>query len=205
MKKVERVMQLSLSKHDQVLLPTQTRAGKVKIPSCIACDRPLLQKVRGDLVTRSEVGGRSQIVPFGSANSQIDRNFSSLDEGSFYGEQDSLMSKSVDGKMNMGPVHGKAVGLPSTLPRQASRGGVETLMKPNPLDIGSKGKSDHGYTLLAGFKMPNKKSKLAKYTDDRYLFSGPDIDNASANSGQMDMSGSGAAGYLGSPNSKASK
>ena len=29
----------------QVLVPTYSRAGRVKIPSCIACDRPLLEKV----------------------------------------------------------------------------------------------------------------------------------------------------------------
>lgn len=206
MKKVEKVMQLSLSKHDQVLLPTQTRAGKVKIPSCIACDRPLLQKVRGDLVTRSEFAGRSQIVPFGSMNSLTEKDhFQSLDEGSFYGEQDSMMSKSADGMM-LGAMQVKKVGLPSTLPRQPSRGGIASLQQPNLLDIGARGarQQEGPYTLMAGFKMPNKKLKSTKYSDDRYLFSGPVADNASQRSGQIDMSGSGAAGFLGSPNSKGS-
>jgi hypothetical protein len=39
-------MQTSMSKHDQVLVIGNSRFGRVKIPSCIACDRPLLNKVR---------------------------------------------------------------------------------------------------------------------------------------------------------------
>ena len=35
-----------MSKHDQVLIVGGSRYGNIKIPTCIACDRPLLNKVR---------------------------------------------------------------------------------------------------------------------------------------------------------------
>jgi len=40
-----KALQTSLSKHDQVLVVGNSRFGRIKIPSCIACDRPLLNKV----------------------------------------------------------------------------------------------------------------------------------------------------------------
>ena len=41
-----RALQTFMSKHDQVLIVGGSRYGNIKIPTCIACDRPLLNKVR---------------------------------------------------------------------------------------------------------------------------------------------------------------
>ena len=59
----EKALQTFMSKHDQVLIVGGSRYGKIKIPCCIACDRPLLNKVREMnavnevKIPRSETGG----------------------------------------------------------------------------------------------------------------------------------------------------
>ena len=35
-----------MSKHDQILLIGSSSLGRLKIPTCIACDRPLADKVK---------------------------------------------------------------------------------------------------------------------------------------------------------------
>merc|ERR1712167_308220 len=55
--------QLAISKYDQVLTTGHTRLGRVSVPSCIACDRPLLAKApRGHDAPASNglQGGSSQ-------------------------------------------------------------------------------------------------------------------------------------------------
>eukprot|EP01041_Mallomonas_annulata_P002401 gene2401-4658_t len=47
-RQLAKAMDVALSKHDQVMVPGSTRFGRIKIPTCIACDRPLLNKVRQD-------------------------------------------------------------------------------------------------------------------------------------------------------------
>ena len=42
---LQRALMIAMSKHDQVLVVGNSRLGRMKIPSCIACDRPLLTKV----------------------------------------------------------------------------------------------------------------------------------------------------------------
>jgi Asp-tRNA(Asn)/Glu-tRNA(Gln) amidotransferase C subunit len=44
-KQLKRALNTAMSKHDQVLIVGNSRFGRMKIPSCIACDRPLLDKV----------------------------------------------------------------------------------------------------------------------------------------------------------------
>merc|ERR1711916_16221 len=59
----EKALQTFMSKHDQVLIVGGSKYGKIKIPCCIACDRPLLNKVREMnaanevKIPRSETGG----------------------------------------------------------------------------------------------------------------------------------------------------
>lgn len=59
----EKALQTFMSKHDQVLIVGGSRYGKIKIPCCIACDRPLLNKVREVnaanevKIPRNETGG----------------------------------------------------------------------------------------------------------------------------------------------------
>lgn len=59
----EKALQTFMSKHDQVLIVGGSRYGKIKIPCCIACDRPLLNKIREVnasnevKIPRSDTGG----------------------------------------------------------------------------------------------------------------------------------------------------
>jgi hypothetical protein len=193
LKKVEKIFQLSLSKHDQVLLPTQTRAGRVKIPSCIACDRPLLEKVRQDLVSRSEIVERGVIKPFGSLTLPMEgapmKSASrSFEDGSIYGEADSLMSLSLDGGLH---THAGKMGRGSTP-------GTKRNVAPNV---------ESAYVLKGGFKLPLKKQAInAKFTDDNYLFSPPRLsEDGSVDSGEFNLNGGGAASYLQYPEMKYSR
>lgn len=43
--KLNHALQLAMTKCDQVILTGQSRVGRIKVPSCIACDRPLLSRV----------------------------------------------------------------------------------------------------------------------------------------------------------------
>ena len=74
---LHKAMQTSISKHDQVLVIGNSRFGRLKIPSCIACDRPLLNKVRQSdssnfiTVPRADTGN---LKPINLMNSTIEQN-----------------------------------------------------------------------------------------------------------------------------------
>lgn len=42
---VKKALDMFMSKHNQVLVVGNSRLGRIKIPSCVACDRPLIDKV----------------------------------------------------------------------------------------------------------------------------------------------------------------
>lgn len=150
LKRVERALQTALSKHDQVLVPTYSRAGRVKIPSCIACDRPLLEKVRQDMVTRSEIAHRGSIAPFGSmvlespsqmlsptgagaVGFSLQSMGSSVDEGSlFFGE------KERDSHLRSVPVKAAALvaGRRSTSSARPEEDGLYSQTLPKDLRTG---------------------------------------------------------------------
>jgi hypothetical protein len=67
-KQLRKGLQLCMSKHDQVLIVGNSKLGKVKVPSCIACDRPLLERVREDSLARSTE--KTNISYFGGGNSR---------------------------------------------------------------------------------------------------------------------------------------
>ena len=77
-----------------------TRIGRVKIPSCIACDRPLLEKVRHDkykdpqLVNAYEQFHRGKEQA--AANAAMSNNFSRLENTLSIGE-DALSSFADNG------------------------------------------------------------------------------------------------------------
>ena len=76
-----------------------TRIGRVKIPSCIACDRPLLEKVRHDkykdpaLINAYEQFQRGKEVA--ASNAALSNNFNRLETTMNIGE-DSLSSFASD-------------------------------------------------------------------------------------------------------------
>jgi hypothetical protein len=45
-KKMSDAIDMAMSKHDQVLITGHSRLGRVQLPTCIACDRPLAAKKR---------------------------------------------------------------------------------------------------------------------------------------------------------------
>ena len=53
-RQTRKALQLCMSKHDQVLIAGNSRLGKIKIPCCIACDRPLVERVRQDTFSRQD-------------------------------------------------------------------------------------------------------------------------------------------------------
>jgi len=57
-RQTRKALQLCMSKHDQVLIAGNSRLGKIKIPCCIACDRPLVERVRQDTFSRGNDDSR---------------------------------------------------------------------------------------------------------------------------------------------------
>lgn len=53
LKLTKRAFELCMTKHNQVLNIGSSRLGRIKIPTCIACDRPLVEKARTDVMARS--------------------------------------------------------------------------------------------------------------------------------------------------------
>ena len=128
--KLRKALSLCMSKHDQVLVVTNTRVGAIKIPTCIACDRPLLDKVRRDNIQQpDDVAQRRNFAAFGGG-SQIEDQMGSM--------QSSL---SLGGVSGTSPprlkVRGKGTGsikLPSPMsepkiPRPNSQGTSNPVMR----------------------------------------------------------------------------
>lgn len=78
LKQLNIALKMCMSKHDQVLVVSNTRFGGIKIPTCIACDRPLLDKVKRDnLVQPEDISQRRSFPGFGS-HSQVEEMPSAL-------------------------------------------------------------------------------------------------------------------------------
>lgn len=81
LKQVKKALSLCMSKHDQVLIAGNTKLGRLKIPSCIACDRPLLEKVRQDSLyndLQDDSMTKSFVQYFGHNNSVIPESSSPM-------------------------------------------------------------------------------------------------------------------------------
>ena len=52
-----------MSKHDQMMVVGNSRLGRTKIPSCIACDRPMMDKVRAQ--PAGSIDGLESMASFG--------------------------------------------------------------------------------------------------------------------------------------------
>ena len=65
LKLTKRAFELCMTKHNQVLNIGSSRLGRIKIPTCIACDRPLVEKARTDVIAKSnnDVLLRASLAP----------------------------------------------------------------------------------------------------------------------------------------------
>jgi hypothetical protein len=69
LKQLRTALTMAMSKHDQVLVVGNTRIGAIKIPTCNACDRPLLDKVKRDIVVQpDDVSQRRNFASFGGGS-----------------------------------------------------------------------------------------------------------------------------------------
>jgi len=149
-KQLKKALMLCMSKHDQVLLLGNSRLGRIKIPSCIACDRPLLDKVRLD--TTSALGG----VNGGGGNNN---NFHA--PGAFrdmFPQQPPSSSSSSPGRgqtrhqlLSASMDFDAQSSLPNLYPMKG-RGASEF---PLLMDAGSRsGSAGDAFVMRGGFKMP---------------------------------------------------
>ncbi len=81
MRQIRRAIDLCMSKHDQVLIVGNSRGSRIKIPTCIACDRPLLDKVRQEQMIGPDSGVHKDFPAFGEGGRIIDTNEESQPEG----------------------------------------------------------------------------------------------------------------------------
>jgi len=130
-------LDMFMTKHNQVLVVGNSRLGRVKIPSCIACDRPLLERVRLDTFTAPQSAGGSQ-QQLGGGGSFFDHG-GDIDDGGGGGSM-------VFGGGGEPPLTSASMKMPGK--GLLGRG----LLQPRPqtMATGNRG----AYTLKAGFKMP---------------------------------------------------
>lgn len=161
--------QLAISKYDQVLTTGHTRLGRVSVPSCIACDRPLLTKApRGnDNNSNNNTGfggGSSQhttnkapLAPIGHVHNP-NQSFFEPTRSSTFGTQVGSLDEELD-----------AMGQ-NSLTSPASRTSVKVPVayndsKGHPEVEGDggkvKGKEYAQYVKRGGFKMPPKLPQLS--------------------------------------------
>lgn len=83
MTQTKKALSLCMSKHDQVLVVGNSRFGRIKIPTCIACDRPLVEKVRQEQVLGADNGPRRNFSSFGGGAGPLQDNSSEQFVSSF--------------------------------------------------------------------------------------------------------------------------
>lgn len=165
--------QVAISKYDQVLTTGHTRLGRVSVPSCIACDRPLLAKAPRQPHTDNNTGGNSLANGFAGGSSQYtnksplapigyvanpNQSFFEPTHSSTFGTQvgsldeelDALNRSSYTAPPSRGPGSAKRV----------ARADRESLQHPD-LEGDVKGKGgkevyNAHYVKRGGFKMPPK-------------------------------------------------
>ena len=138
-------MELTLRVVEQILVAGHTRIGRIKIPTCIACDRPLVDKVRRDQYVDVPSTLRPAMTAFAPEDKGVQeqrrglRSRAGMEESSRWGSAGSLpivLSRSKDGS----GIYGKSL---------AHHPGT-SLSSPSSLE----GESEAPYILRGGFKMP---------------------------------------------------
>lgn len=137
LRQLRKGLELFMSKHDQVLIMGSSSFGRVKIPVCIACDRPLLEKGRQDTMQRAEV-------------TDFPARFEDPSTSSSYGNSNGD-SHSNDMGIGRGGGGGGGRNNRTTIKKNSS-----PLKLPNALlDRNSSSDiSNAAYVLRGGFKMP---------------------------------------------------
>jgi hypothetical protein len=84
---MKKAIDLCMSKHDQVLVVGNSRFGRIKLPTCIACDRPLVDKVRQDRQLPADSGPQRDFPGFPQFGQQgsMDDSIGSLLGGTLSG------------------------------------------------------------------------------------------------------------------------
>jgi len=170
--------QLAISKYDQVLTTGHTRLGRVSVPSCIACDRPLLTKApRGNEGSNNNnnnnggsgggggyPGGSSQftnkapLAPIGHVHNP-NQSFFEPTRSSTFGTQVGSLDEEMDAlnqHSSTSPTNGTAK-VPTV-----SRHDLKETPEMGDGDGGKvKGKEYAQYVKRGGFKMPPKLPQLS--------------------------------------------
>jgi hypothetical protein len=135
MRQIKRALDLCMSKHDQVLIVGNSRGSRIKIPTCIACDRPLLEKVRQEQMVGRD-GGQHKDFPLmgGGGRPIVETTAESVPEGGFDGVAGSPPPRNKQRG-------GKGVRVPNVM--------SEKVMRPNS----SNGGKD-AMNLRASLKVP---------------------------------------------------
>ena len=159
--------QLAISKYDQVLTTGHTRIGRVSVPSCIACDRPLLAKAprqqgNGDnnMGGNGFAGGSSQytnkspLAPIGHV-ANPNQSFFEPTHSSTFGTQVGSLDEELEGLNRSSYTGTRGPGSAVRVPN--AREERERLQQPE-LEGTKGGKEFHTaqYVKRGGFKMPPK-------------------------------------------------
>lgn len=173
MSRLHHALQIALSKYDQVLTTGHTRLGRVAVPTCIACDRPLLTKAprqhRGgsDAASNSSngenglAGGSTQylhkspLAPIGHVNNP---------NQSFYEPTQSTFGTQIGSLDDELEALGQSSAAESRQSRHGpprSAGGNQERHVEHDVEAQSRGKEYGQYVKRGGFKMPPKLPQLS--------------------------------------------
>ena len=162
LKKLSDAIDMALSKHDQVLITGHSRLGRVQLPTCLACDRPLANKQRArdkrgegggeEFVRVVMKGGGKQVYEKAAPVPKIGRMgvMSAGTRGQAGGggggpELDLAMEKIAMSHHGMNPA-----ALTGTI-RPVTAGDA---YKKRPVFGGNNGGIENSYIYKGGFKMP---------------------------------------------------
>jgi uncharacterized coiled-coil protein SlyX len=158
-RQLRKALQMCMSKHDQVLVLGQTRFGRVKIPSCVACDRPLLDKVRqADTMTVPDERSTMSMSRYAMMGSAGSPGYSSADEaalglGSPVSYPTIPHSKATPSQLKALRVPGGKGGT-AALGSMGHRGKGSRMGARPPSSSGPAEGDASPYILRGGFKMP---------------------------------------------------
>ena len=155
-KKLTDAIDMALSKHDQVLITGHSRLGRVQLPTCVACDRPLANKQRAREMI-AEKGGQNPVKEVRGAKGVYERAAPVPKIGRLANARGGGPETNNLAIEKMAMEHAMSsealVGTQRQQQRPVTAGEVD---KKRPIFGGNNGALENSYVYKSGFKMPHK-------------------------------------------------
>lgn len=150
--RLSHALQLAISKYDQVVTTGYSRLGRIKIPACIACDRPLISRGRQDTSRNNDS------IDMNASNSR--RGLQSLSMNNSL-DNSSLLENSILTKSGNDEVFRHVL----TESQELRLSKTANVCLPSTGTDAMKLSNKAGYVLRGGFKMPRHAASAYKLPD----------------------------------------